>query len=533
MVESKVRAALRDLLREDHRASASTPVDPFLLLRLADEQGLCGLLLAAIERGSTAGPVEWAGPLVARLERRRQADLAHALGHLAFAARALSLLSERGIRALPLKGAALAETVYDLESDRPMDDVDLLALERWPEAIAVLVASGLEELTRADHACVLREQRSGRILELHRSITTAPGLFPLDVEGLWARRRSGRGQITVLPSPEDLLVQLALHAAFQHAFVLTLVQWLDFRRLLERERVDLQSAWMLAAAARAEPVLAAALLAADAAVGLPLAAADAARARSALPLGLRRWLNPRLASPLVFVEHPPQIARVRLLLLAGRRLELVRRTLLLPETPAGDTRLAGRLAHACARLMRLLPSPRRRASDQPLHARSCGEPESRQPAKQGADDTLGEAALRQLIASHSSVRFTVTGRCMEPAIREGEQVRLVGPERRSPRVGDVVLVRLPSGLRLHRLVWGPPFLGADRAWRIRPDRQDLLDPPFAPAALLGSVEAIEGREDSPRRVGRALVSLLAGALAGVCWRLRRLTRAGVSGDQTR
>ena len=214
---------------------------------------------------------------------------------------------------------------------------------------------------------------------------------------------------------------------------------------------------MLAAAARAEPVLAAALLAADAAVGLPLAAADAARARSALPLGLRRWLNPRLASPLVFVEHPPQIARVRLLLLAGRRLELVRRTLLLPETPAGDTRLAGRLAHACARLMRLLPSPRRRASDQPLHARSCGEPESRQPAKQGADDTLGEAALRQLLASHSSVRFTVTGRCMEPAIREGEQVRLVGPERRSPRVGDVVLVRLPSGLRLHRLVWGPPF----------------------------------------------------------------------------
>src|SRR6185503_9464143 len=35
-----------------------------------------------------------------------------------------------------------------------------------------------------------------------------------------------------------LLVHLALHAAFQHGLVLSLVQWLDVRRVLERLRPD-------------------------------------------------------------------------------------------------------------------------------------------------------------------------------------------------------------------------------------------------------------------------------------------------------
>ena len=236
---------------------------------------------------------------------RRRADLARTLGQVGLAARALGLLEARGLRGLPLKGAVLAETVYDVESDRPMSDVDVLALERWPEGVEALREAGFVEVARGDHAWAFRDPGGSGIVELHRSVVSAPGLFPLDPEGLWARSRVGRGQLRRLPSPEDLLLQLALHAAFQHGLVLSLVQWLDFRLVLERETIDPERLLALAAAARAEVPLAAALLVAEAVVSAPLPAA----LRRPLPAGLRRWLSPRLASPLGFVS--PQRARPR------------------------------------------------------------------------------------------------------------------------------------------------------------------------------------------------------------------------------
>ena len=357
MSESKTRAALRELVLGSAPPASLAALDPTLVTRVATEQGLSGVLFDALEPALARGEIGWGEPLLPPLKAQRRGGLVRGLGQIALAARVLALLRERGIRALPLKGVVLAQTVYDLESERPMADVDLLALERWPHAVEALTAAGYEEVTRADHASVLRDP-AGQILELHRSITTAPGLFPLDGEGLWARRRAGIRQLPVLPSSEDLLVQLALHAAFQHGLVLRLVQWLDFRRLLERDAPDPERVWSLAADARAQPSLAAALLVAAVVAGAPLTPRDRARALASLPGGLRRWLLPRLDSPLIFVEGPAQLARVRLLLLAGRRVELLRRTLLLPETPAGDKRLVPRLAHAGARLLRLLPSLR-------------------------------------------------------------------------------------------------------------------------------------------------------------------------------
>src|SRR5207342_3313102 len=98
--------------------------------------------------------------------------------------------------------------------------------------------AGFAEVARGDHAWAFRDPSGHGIVELHRSVTSAPGLFPLDAFGLWQRRRAGRGQLRAWPSAEDLLLQLALHAAFQHGLVLSLVQWLDFRLLLEREPLD-------------------------------------------------------------------------------------------------------------------------------------------------------------------------------------------------------------------------------------------------------------------------------------------------------
>jgi hypothetical protein len=112
------------------------------------------------------------------------------------------------------------------------------------------------------------------------------------------------------------------------------------------------------------------------------------------------------------------------------------------------------------------------------------------------------------------VRLTVTGRCMEPAIAHGERVQLVSASRRPPRVGDVVLSRQKEGLRLHRLVFGPPLAPPGSRWRTKADRGLLLDPPLEAKDVLAKVVSVEGRPGArPRRALHALVSLARGVAA--------------------
>jgi hypothetical protein len=395
-----------------------------------------------------------------------------------------------------------------------MSDVDLLALERFAEGVGALVLAGFSEVARGDHAWAFRDPDGHGILELHRSVVSAPGLYPLDREGLWARRREGRGQLKVLPSPEDLLLQLALHAAFQHGLVLSLAQWLDFRLVLEREPIDAPHLLDLATAARARAPLAAALVVAHAVTG----ARVPAELVEGLPRGMARRLEPLLQQPLGFVAPVEALlARVRFELAAGRRLELVWRTLVLPETPEGDDRLAARVRFAFGRALRLArrggesPAPDA-ASLAPAH--DLGEPEP--GASAGAEVPFREELLRDCLAEFPHVRLTVTGRCMEPALANGDRVHLVSASRRKPKLGDVVLSRQKQGLRLHRLVFGPPLAPWGLAWRTKADRGLLLDPPLEAADVLASIVSVEGRPSArPRRILLALASLVRAVVARV------------------
>src|SRR5262249_28676210 len=156
--------------------------------------------------------------------------------------------------------------------------------------------------------------------------TSCPGFFPLDADGLWSRSRVCRGQVGRRPSPEDLLVQLSLHAAFQHGLVLPLMQYLDFRRLLERKEID--SERLEAIGGPALPAVAASLVAAEAVVAASIPAELETLAARHLTPGVRRFLRPRLADPLrLLPPTPAPLARARWELAAGRRLELLRRTI--------------------------------------------------------------------------------------------------------------------------------------------------------------------------------------------------------------
>jgi hypothetical protein len=134
------------------------------------------------------------------------------------------------------------------------------------------------------------------------------------------------------------------------------------------------------------------------------------------------------------------------------------------------------------------------------------------------DKSMSEALLRELLDQLPHVQLYVTGDCMRPALVPGDTVLLSSARRRRPRLGDVVLVRLAGGLRLHRLVWGWPARGGAR--RTKADRSAYWDPAFSPQDLWGAVVGVERGGlalPRPRRIAPALRSM-AGAL------LRRMAR---------
>jgi hypothetical protein len=137
-----------------------------------------------------------------------------------------------------------------------------------------------------------------------------------------------------------------------------------------------------------------------------------------------------------------------------------------------------------------------------------------------AAPAFADQVLRDCFLAFPEVVFAVTGRCMSPALREGDRVRLVPPVLRRPRLGDVVLTRTGGDLRLHRLVWGPPLARRAAGLRTKADRAPSFDPALGEGDILGTVVAVEGRRYE-RQLARALVSL---ARAGMS-RLRRAARS--------
>ena len=230
---SKPRALLREWLVSGVTPLPAGAAGSGELLAEARRQGLVGLL--ASEPAFLDGQ-----PREAREAWREDARrlLVRGVVQLDLAGRVLRRLEAAGLRALPLKGAAVAESLYDSVGERPMSDLDVLALDDAQPAERLLAEEGLSVAERADHAVALRHAKTGAVVELHRSVTSCPGLYPVEPKGLFARRLPGGGAVPFVPSPPDLLVSLALHAAFQNGLGLSLVQFLDFRRVFERLAVD-------------------------------------------------------------------------------------------------------------------------------------------------------------------------------------------------------------------------------------------------------------------------------------------------------
>jgi len=296
-----------------------------LLAEVAREQGVAALLHQAL----AAQRVRWTDAAQLALRRAELEDFALGVRQLDMARRVQDVLETRGVRCLPLKGAALAERLYDSVAHRPMADVDLLVLDDWPGAVRLLEKAGFAELEQADHARAFLDPASGVLVELHREVTSCAQLFPLDLEATWKRCQDRGALVKQVPSSEDLLVHLSLHAAFQHGLTLRLVQWLDFRRLLEREPPEAGLVAEIATGARAQYAVALALETARMLVAAPLSPALEGLVDAWLPNHLRRFLAATLqADPSGFLAPAqPRLGWIRWQVARGQRVALIRETL--------------------------------------------------------------------------------------------------------------------------------------------------------------------------------------------------------------
>ena len=463
------RDTLRDFVRTGVAPRPAGPPAAAPLLRAAREQGVAGLWHEAL--AGAPPPDE-----LAELADVHRAWLARGLQQLALLARTRTLLAGAGLRSLALSGGAVAERLYANVGERPMSDVDLLVLDDWPAAVALLRGAGFEPEERADHAWSFRRAEVPWRLELHRRLTSCGRLFPLDVEGLWSRRRGDA------PGPEDLLLQLALHATFQHGRVLSLIQHEDVRRLLETEALDVDLLERLAREQRAGRALGAALDAAQRVLG----ARVPERLRRTFVDPLPAWV--RRADPLELIAPVrPRLARVRWQVAAGQRLALLTATL--REGPLDEQGRHGRRAP----LGRVWSVARSLVRPPPPAASPVTCP------------ALEDAVLDDCLAGFDRLRLTVTGDCMRPALEPGDTVVLEPSRSAPPRFGDVVLLRHPAGLRLHRLIWRPPLL----AWRTKGDRSAFCDPALGPQDLVATVVASHPSRARVRSGWSALRSLAA------------------------
>jgi hypothetical protein len=106
-------------------------------------------------------------------------------------------------------------------------------------------------------------------------------------------------------------------------------------------------------------------------------------------------------------------------------------------------------------------------------------------------DVMKSDLLIQCGETFNHFRLRVTGSCMEPVLSHGDTVLIADASTRSPQIGDIVFLRHQNGYKLHRLIWGPPFIPRFLAWRTKADRADIWDGKHSYRDIIGTVIAVE------------------------------------------
>lgn len=218
------------------------------LLQQAGRHGLKPLLYRRLEQAARISDVP-----DTVFQDLRQAYLLNAKRNIRLyreLAMVLASLRGQGIQAIVLKGAHLAEIVYQNLAVRPMADIDLLVrttdLDRVQD---VLVDIGYGPLRRpsaeSQRACgntlLTFKKPDCPDIDVHWTIVKPDAGISIDADELW--KRSQPAAINGVPisvlAREDLLLHLCLHGGHQHGFGLGLSPLCDITETLTQYQDDL------------------------------------------------------------------------------------------------------------------------------------------------------------------------------------------------------------------------------------------------------------------------------------------------------
>jgi hypothetical protein len=227
--ESPARHLLLDMLslrkgQRDYSVLSSS--DWTAIIETATRQGVAALLEYRIKHKNIADhlPAGVGNTLQSftRVVGFRNMQLYHSLTQV------LSALTAASLPVIVLKGAYLAEHVYENIAFRPMDDVDLLVLQKdLPQTEQILLSLGYahppdydtsRKSTSPHHLAPFIRAGSPPI-EVHWTVPPGEPLR-INVKGLWDRALALKiADVDVLAlAPEDHVLQLCVHAAVHHRF---------------------------------------------------------------------------------------------------------------------------------------------------------------------------------------------------------------------------------------------------------------------------------------------------------------------------
>ncbi len=237
--------------------SADDPVDglacftqPVAVEALADWLIEHGLGARAYGRGAGTS---------SNLRRCLQGDMFAAAAESSLKQRSLQAIlgafAEAAVPLVLLKGAALSLTVYDDPAQRTMSDIDIWVQDAdMAQAAHLMAALGYVANVKGERPFALQQMARGEIEFVQPKISASlvdfhwspfPGWWlmrtaTVDDAGVWARRES----LTKHPyvshlSPEDTVIQLAVHMAINHQFGLSALRSLvDMALTAEKRGVD-------------------------------------------------------------------------------------------------------------------------------------------------------------------------------------------------------------------------------------------------------------------------------------------------------
>ena len=191
----------------------------------------------------------------------------------------VAILNSKNIPVVLLKGAHLAEFVYNDISLRPMSDVDILVKEEdLTEALQIVFDEGYQVMETsndekeknmksyqysiacdAKHFKTLIHSETKCVLEIHCNITSESSPFKIPPSDLWLNSQKvelNDNSVFIL-CPDDLLLHLCLHAAYDDLFGYGLGALYDIALTIKyyHKSIDWQRLWHRAVRWRTERCL--------------------------------------------------------------------------------------------------------------------------------------------------------------------------------------------------------------------------------------------------------------------------------------